>query len=958
MELKIIEIEAREILQSYTGANNQILEWQYKYNNVKGFKLVRTQAIYIVANYQKVPKVARKWVEVVASFGETLASQRNSLVPIKKIWIEKLLTESEKAYHIWGKVIENEKLRAMWIPKGAILQEEKKLNRIIDYAPYAKRPPMEHQKVAIEKLLANDRYILADDMGLGKGLIVNTLVYTPKGKVEVGTLKLGNKVIGADGKSYNVTGVFPQGLKDTYKITFNDGFSILTDENHLWTVNSRNNGFNTNNDRNKLNEIVLSTKQLLSKDDIIDIVGKGANSKKKYTIKTHYIEPNGNLKWQIPIVKPIEFDRNDELPIEPYLLGLALGDGSFNKYGIQFTAHKNDYDEIYSGMNITENKPSRNIRNGYINLQESIKILSLSDVRSHNKFIPEIYKYSSTTNRISLLRGLMDTDGYCMKSKKNNFNGAFYCTVSEKLCDDVIEIVHSLGGIARKSSKTPKFTYKGIKKCGKIAYIVNIKLPEGINPFKLKRKQDLYNTPTKYKVGRYIKNIEFYGQSETVCISIDSPDKLYVAEHAIVTHNTTSAIIASLESNVKKVLIVCPASLKINWRREIELYSHKKILIVEGRKWGSTFEYYIINYDILKNYHTTDKTEDSEAYKLIMNEKFDLAIIDEAHYISNTTAQRTKLLNDILEQIPKVWLLTGTPMTSRPINYFNLLKIVNSPLTLNWQQYVKRYCRGFKFKVGKTPTDGGRTVWSTSGASNLDELRERAKHLVLRRMKTDILDLPEKIISQIYLELDSSFYSEELAEFLKITEAEKGKENITITLARLMKVRQIIAIEKVPYTCELIDKFVEQEKKVIVFTNFTMSLDMIHEKYLKNSVVLDGRMTDAKKQQSVDKFQNDPKVKVLIANLRAGGVGHNLTEAEAVIMNDLSFVPSEHSQGEDRAHRYGQKHTVLVYYPIFENTIELIIYNILQRKKNIIDQVMGDGEYSESFSKELLKELF
>lgn len=585
MDMKILEIEAREILSGYTGANNQILEWQYKLNHDKKFKLARTQANYIMTSHNVVPKVARRYVEIVESFGETLAKQKGLTTTPRKIWVEKLLCETEKAYHIWGKITDANKLSAFWIPKAAIIPEEKKLNRVIDYSKYDVRPLMEHQKTAVEKLLANDRYILADDMGLGK---------------------------------------------------------------------------------------------------------------------------------------------------------------------------------------------------------------------------------------------------------------------------------------------------------------------------------------------------------------------------------TTSAVIATLELGVKKVLIVCPASLKINWKREIEIYTQKKILIVEGRKWGSTFDYYIINYDILKNFHTTDKSEDSDAYKLIMNEKFDLAIIDEAHYISNPTAQRTRLMNDILAKIPKVWLLTGTPMTSRPINYFNLLKIVNSPLTLNWQHYVKRYCRGFKFKVN------GRTIWNTSGASNLDELRERSKNVVLRRMKTDILDLPEKIITPVFLELKSTFYDEELSDFyesLKISEKEKKNESIAITLNRLMKVRQIIAIEKVAYTSELIDSFLEQDKKVIVFTNFTMSLDMLYEKYKKNAVILDGRMSKEKRQESVDKFQNEKKTRIFIANIKAGGVGINLTEAEGVIMNDLSFVPSDHSQAEDRAYRYGQKNSVLIYYPIFENTIELIVYNILQRKKDIIDQVMGDGEYSESFSKELLKEL-
>jgi SNF2 family DNA or RNA helicase len=172
-----------------------------------------------------------------------------------------------------------------------------------------------------------------------------------------------------------------------------------------------------------------------------------------------------------------------------------------------------------------------------------------------------------------------------------------------------------------------------------------------------------------------------------------------------------------------------------------------------------------------------------------------------------------------------------------------------------------------------------------------------------------------------------------------------------------MKVRQIIAQQKVDYTCELIDKFIEQDKKVIVFTNFTSTLDMIHEKYKKNSVILDGRMSKQKRQDSVDRFQTEKKIKIFISNIIAGGVGITLTAAEGVIMNDLSFVPAHHSQAEDRAYRYGQKNSVLVYYPIFENTIEKIIYNMLQKKKNIIDQVMGDGEFSESFTSELLNQI-
>jgi hypothetical protein len=950
MSPKIPEIEAKEILINYNGFNNQLLEWKRKIIEVKNFNLTRTQSEYVVKYKDIVPKIARKYISVVNSFSEKL--QKNKLLPLppNKIWCEKLLCESEKAYHIWGKVLENEQNHSMWIPKMAILQEEKKLNRVIDYTKYDTRPPMEHQKVAIEKLLANNKFILADDMGLGKFIVNSIPIYTPFGTKKIGDLKIGDKVIGSNGKSCNVIGVFPQGKKETYRITFNDGYSILAGDEHLWSVSSSNYGKNTKNDRIK-KSIVLSTKQMYE-GGTIKIKGNGCNSNKEYIIDTFYKSLNGNNKWQIPIVQPIQFENNNILPINPYLLGLGLGDGSFKGKNIRFSLHKDDYDEIFNGFNLKENKPFENKRNGYINVGNSLFELNIEYTRSHNKFIPDIYKYSSIEDRLAILQGLMDTDGHCMLSKNGNFTGTEFSTISEKLCDDVAEIVHTLGGICRKKSRRSFYKKNGVRVECNISYRLNIKLPAGMNPFRLKRKSDRYNEPKKYPTGRFISKIEKYGEDECTCISVDSLDKLYVAEYCIVTHNTTSAVIGALECGAKKILIVCPASLKINWQREISNYSDRSVLIVEGRKWGSTFDFYIINYDIIKNYHSTDKSEDSDDYKLLVNEGFDLAIVDEAHYISNVTANRTRLLNDVLSKIPKVWLLTGTPMTSRPINYFNLLKIVDSPLALNWQSYVKRYCKGFQFKVNN------RKIWNTNGASNLDELREQTKPYVLRRMKTDILDLPEKIISPIFVELTSKMYNEEMEDFIRISKENKEKETLSITLNRLMKVRQLISYEKIPYSCEIINRCLEQDKKIIVFTNFTMTLDILHEKYKKNSVILDGRMSKERRQESVDRFQNENKIKIFISNIIAGGVGITLTEAEVVIMNDLSFVPAHHSQAEDRAYRYGQKKSVSVYYPVFENTIEMIVYNILQKKKNVIDQVMGDGEYSESFSKDLIKQLF
>lgn len=580
----IIELEAKKIVLDYNGANNQILLYKLKLLNNKKYNLSKTQSQYVLKYHQVIPKVAKKQITLLRLFAEKLKEEQNLLEVPLTLWCEKILCESDKAYHIYGRFNEEKENRCFWLPKAAIYKEQKKLNYSIDYSEYSNRPPMEHQKLAIETLLANDRFILADAPGVGK---------------------------------------------------------------------------------------------------------------------------------------------------------------------------------------------------------------------------------------------------------------------------------------------------------------------------------------------------------------------------------TGSAIIASLESKAKKVLIVCPATLKINWKRELEYYTNRRILIVDDGKWGSTFDFYIINFDILKNYHSLDKDENSSFNNLILKENFDLAIIDEAHILSNSQTIRTKLLNDILKTIPKVWLLTGTPITNRPINLFNLLDIVNSPLASNWQNYVIRYCKGFQHYVKGSK----KKIWNTSGASNLDELREGIKGVVLRRLKEDILDLPDKIITPIFLDLKNTQYFNEIEELIKIKKEDKDKENITITINKLMGIRKIISNEKVKFTCELADKHLEMNQKVIIFTNFTDTLESLHEYFGKQSVILDGRMTKKNKQISVDKFQNDPKIRVFISNIKAGGVGITLTESEVTIMNDLSFVPSDHSQAEDRSFRIGVKKNVIIYYPVFENTIELIVYNILNKKKNIIDQVMGEGDYSENFLNEILENI-
>jgi SWI/SNF-related matrix-associated actin-dependent regulator 1 of chromatin subfamily A len=574
-----LESRAMVLLEAYDGGNNYLLELKRKSQVNKKFYPTRSQSEYIISFHDKQPKVARKWVILDAYFAQKLADDKLYTEIPQKVWVEKLLADKEKAYHIWGKVFETEELHDFWLPKAAIIKDNSVKDVVIDYSKYSNRPPLNHQKEAIQKLLENKKFILADDMGLGK---------------------------------------------------------------------------------------------------------------------------------------------------------------------------------------------------------------------------------------------------------------------------------------------------------------------------------------------------------------------------------TTSTIIAALETGAKKILIICPATLKINWKREIENYSDKSIYIAEGKNFSTEHDFVITNYDIIKNFHDPKKKDESQ----ILLANFDLVIVDEAHYIKNATAQRTKLINDIVKKTERLWLLTGTPMTSRPMDYFNLLSLVESPVAKNWLAYAIRYCGGYQFKVGN------RKVWNVTGASNLEELRDRTSGLTLRRLKENVLDLPEKIITPVYLRLKSKEYEEVMGEYYDWYDKNpEESKSLTVQFSKLTKVRQIIADEKITQTIEIAENILEQDKKVIIFCNFTDSLNKITEHFGKMAVKLDGSMSKPERQYSVDQFQENPKVKVFVGNIKAAGVGITLTAAEAVVMNDLSFLPSDHAQAEDRAYRYGQKNNVLVYYPIFENTIEGIIYDILNNKKQVIATVMGDNLNPADAAEEILQRI-
>lgn len=416
------------------------------------------------------------------------------------------------------------------------------------------------------------------------------------------------------------------------------------------------------------------------------------------------------------------------------------------------------------------------------------------------------------------------------------------------------------------------------------------------------------------------------------------------------------SIIAALESGAKNILVVCPSAVKINWKREINVFCDD-VAIVEGRKWEKA-KFTIINYDILKNFHTLGdgkKKKDTdpvlEYNRQLVNSRFDLVIVDEAHYLKNNKSIRGEIMVDLVANynIERVWLLTGTPVANRPMDFFNLLKMIKAPIANNWQYFATRYCDARKFF--RTLKNGQRKqIWLTDGASNLDELAAKTKNLILRRLKTEVLDMPDKVVTPVYHELSKKGWDEYdrlWDDYLEKRKAEKKKGSIQRDLVELILLRKFIAMEAIPQTIEMVDNILETGKKVIIFTSFTDELNELADYFGKICVTHNGPMNDKEKQKSVDQFQNNPNIKVFIGNIKSAGVGITLTEANFAVFNSFDWVPGSNEQAEDRAYRIGQKNDVNVYYQLFEDTISTRMWETLRNKKDIISTIMGDTKLSD-----------
>lgn len=364
--------------------------------------------------------------------------------------------------------------------------------------------------------------------GCGKAQPLDAKILTPNGWKLMKDIKIGNNIITQSGKTTKIIGVYPQGKKEIFEVIFSDGSSTRCCKEHLWSVKDR----KTRNKYKKINnkKIKIETDYFItSLDEIMKDIKIGEYK-----------------NYSIPICQPIQFKKNI-LPFDPYALGLLLGDGSFAGKSINYSSEDtelvdalikackifnctlkiNSKKNFFIEYRLTSNK-------GQINeLLIILKNLGLMNTKSETKFIPDIYLRSSISDRLALLQGLMDTDG------STRGIGTTFHTSSPQLRDGIIELVRSLGGIAKFNCKIPKYKYKGKIIEGKKHYNVSINLPK-FNPFRLIRKHKKYTPPYKY-TSRYIVDIVSKGYEESQCIAVSDPSQLYITDDYIVTHNTSLA---------------------------------------------------------------------------------------------------------------------------------------------------------------------------------------------------------------------------------------------------------------------------------------------------------------------------------------------------------------------------------------------------------------------------------
>ncbi len=460
----------------------------------------------------------------------------------------------------------------------------------------------DYQVDLVNQAIKHHRGIVKGPPGVGKAQPLDSLVYTPDGPIKMGEIKVGDEICGLNGVT-KVIGVYPQGKKPCVKITFSNGDKVECCKEHLWLIDCPQNGW-----ENK----VLNTEFLIN------------------NLKTK----SGRPRYAIKSPKIVTFKENQIL-IDAYLMGLLIGDGHFGKQTINISNTETHIiekvisllDDKYElshrkkgDYSICKRKKTK-AKNKYL---EAIRHYKLDGVTACYKWIPKEFKYNTVENRIKLVQGMMDSDGYIDES-----GSLEYTTCSKVLALDFKEVIESLGGIGRIRSKIPTYSYKSKKKKGKRSYTVTFMFPNPKDCVTLDFKKDRAKTGSYKKRKRFIRiinKIEEIGEKDCQCIAVESDDHMYLTDHMIPTHNTfvMLCIMKALPPGTPILFLANRKGIIRQNYKEMIKWGFKNV----GQFYGDAHEPNVITCATVQSLHHLDKHL----------HKFKAVIVDEIHMMASDKA--------------------------------------------------------------------------------------------------------------------------------------------------------------------------------------------------------------------------------------------------------------------------------------------------------------------------------
>jgi len=721
------------------------------------------------------------------------------------------------------------------------------------------------------------------DCGLGKGLRPDCPVLTPDGFRPLADLKEGNQVIGSDGKPTAITGVYYRGVQSSWRVTFSDANSIICDDDHLWNVKSYNDVARNNPWR------TMATKDL-------------AETQLKYG--TH----GQSRTWQIPLVTAVQHPTKT-LPVDPYLLGVLLGDGLISSGNIQWCKPDSEIADrirqtLPAGLTLNRlDKGSSTTQwsittpRGYANpLLDAVRSLGLIGKRAWEKFVPAEYLTADVETRIALLQGLMDTDGYAGESPE-------FCSTSHDLAAAVVRLVESLGGIASFATKdAPAYSYQGESRIGRTAYRVVFTLPPDIRPFSLPRKAEAYK-PASRGLGRWIDSIERVADGETICIKVDAPDGLFVIDHYIVTHNTPMQLVVA-ENIVRKTnrpyLIATPLAVSHQLIREGEKFGIECKRSTDGTIAGKIT---VTNIERLHHFNRHD---------------FAGMGLDESSILKGVDGATRTFVTEFMREMEYRHLWTAT---AAPNDYFEL---GTSSEALGYLGYQDMLTRFFKEDSVKDYLGWGRKTYRFRGHAEQQFWRWVCSWARVCRRPSDLgFDDAEFILPGLVEQehvIRNSAPREGMMFAIPANDLREQREERRVTLDQRCEVAASYAIK--------------HPGASVLWCHLNDEGDLL-EKLIPDCVQVSGSMSDDEKEEKLIAFQ-DGKIPRLVTKPKIGCFGLNWQHCHNVItFPSHSF--EQYYQAIHRCLRFGQKNVVTT--TIVTTEGEIGVLKNLQRKMAQADRM-------------------